>query len=184
MEFDEALLEANYKLQLRGDFKWKEEQLKCLKSVSDRKDILAVLPTGFGKSFIFQATPFICSARDGIDVDSEFFEHVVFVITPLNSIMIDQCKSLSRKEIKACYLDYVCDMGVMFGDEVEEDVASSQQDSVLCNVELSDIEKGMYSIVYAHPESLLSHRGKRLIRSMRKKLAALAIDEAHMILEW
>ena len=35
----------------------KEEQRNAIKAFVNRKDVFAVLPTGFGKSFIYQLAP-------------------------------------------------------------------------------------------------------------------------------
>ena len=35
----------------------KEEQKLCLQSVAKRRDVFRILPTGFGKSLIFQLLP-------------------------------------------------------------------------------------------------------------------------------
>ena len=43
-----------------------EEQYVCLEAVVCRKDVLAVLPTGFGKSLIYQLVPFVISLQRGV----------------------------------------------------------------------------------------------------------------------
>ena len=42
------------------------EQYVCLEAVMSRKDVLAVLPTGFGKSLIYQLVPFVISLQRGL----------------------------------------------------------------------------------------------------------------------
>ena len=37
----------------------KEEQKRCLRSLAERKDVFCILPTGFGKSLIFQMLPHV-----------------------------------------------------------------------------------------------------------------------------
>ena len=61
MDFQDSVQEAEYKLQVKADFRWKDKQLECLQAVFNGKDILAVLPTGYGKSMVFQAAPFMPS---------------------------------------------------------------------------------------------------------------------------
>jgi superfamily II DNA or RNA helicase len=63
MEYAEALIEAQYKLQLPASFQWKDKQLQCLRALFEGQDLLTVLPTGYGKSLIFQAAPFYCQQR-------------------------------------------------------------------------------------------------------------------------
>ena len=52
MDFQDSVQEAEYKLQVKADFKWKDKQLECLQAVFNGKDILAVLLTGYGKSMV------------------------------------------------------------------------------------------------------------------------------------
>ena len=37
----------------------KEEQRNAIKAFVDRKDVFAILPTGFGKSLIYQLAPMV-----------------------------------------------------------------------------------------------------------------------------
>ncbi|ELU16643.1 hypothetical protein CAPTEDRAFT_195401 [Capitella teleta] len=100
--------------------------------------------------------------------------------------MMDQCQKLSAKRISACFLDYKC-FGALTTDlELESDSSESDslQSEIICEVNLEDVEEGPYNLVYAHPESLLCARGRRLIQRMWKHLCAIAIDEAHIILEF
>ena len=52
---------------------------------------MAVSPTGFGKSSIFQLAPFIIGLKRGHSADN--IDCCTLVILLLNSIMIDQCQS-------------------------------------------------------------------------------------------
>jgi superfamily II DNA helicase RecQ len=51
------------------------------------------------------------------------------------------------------------------------------------NVDIEDIKKLKYNLIYAHPESLLCRQGQLLIKSIKAHVCALAIDETHMVLE-
>ena len=42
---------------------WKDEQRKAVKQLYGKKDLVAVLPTGFGKSLIFQLLVLIKSTQ-------------------------------------------------------------------------------------------------------------------------
>jgi len=176
MDFSAALVATAAKLQLPPTFKWKENQVECLKSIFEREELLAVLPTGYGKSLIFQAAPFVISARDGMDLDST--KNIVIVVTPLNSIMQDQCRQLTDKGISACYLDYKCEAAYHYTDDADEN------HSIETTTSLKDIEDSKFNIVYAHPESLLCAQGRALVRRIRRDTCAVAIDEAHIVLEW
>ena len=73
-------------------FTLKKEQMECLSSViTDGKDILAVLPTGYGKSLIYQLLP---------DVFNQYLvvqDSIVLVISPLNALMYDQIAKLNKQ---------------------------------------------------------------------------------------
>lgn len=185
MDFQDSLKEAEYKLQVKGNFKWKDRQLECLKAVYDGKDVLAVLPTGYGKSLIFQAAPFLLSAREDIDVDGT--DRVILIVTPLNSIMMDQCMHLCEREISACYLDFQCHTASAYSVSLEEEDAGETEGTdgkIQTTVPIDDIKSGKYNIVFCHPESLLCPDGRQLLRSLRHKICAFAVDEAHIVLEW
>ena len=49
-----------------------------------------------------------------------------------------------------------------------------------------DIVKGNVSLLFAHPETLLSLRGRELLKSKpyRERVVAFAIDEAHIVEIW
>ena len=106
MDFNDSLEQAGFRLEVKAGFVWKEKQKECLKAVYDGIDFMAVLPTGFGKSLIFQAAPFLLAAKNGQDIYDT--NNIIVIITPLNSIMMSHCKALCSKGIKACYLDYCC----------------------------------------------------------------------------
>lgn len=185
MDFDDALKEVEYKLQVKADFVWKSKQLECMKAVFKNRDILAVLPTGYGKSLIFQAAPFLLSARDGTDVDCT--DRVIIIVTPLNSIMMDQCLQLCEREINACCLDFKCHNASAFAVSLEEEEQADTAEldgKIQTAVPLDDVKSGKYNLVFCHPESLLCHEGRQLLRSLRQKICAFAVDEAHIVLEW
>ena len=64
-------------------------------------DVIAVLPTGFGKSLLFQLLPnFLPVKADN---------NIVFVVCPLNSIIEDQLKVLEERGITADVLRLTSD---------------------------------------------------------------------------
>ena len=69
----------------------KELQKICLQHLLRKKDVLACFPTGYGKSFIFQAWPIVCSDLAGVmfNSSSETCKHsIVLVVCPLVAIMV------------------------------------------------------------------------------------------------
>ena len=78
----------------------KEKQLQTLKTLYDGNDCISILPTGYGKSIIFQLLPWFTQRKLQRD------KHMcVLVVSPLNSLMIDQVMSLRKRGVKACYLN-------------------------------------------------------------------------------
>ena len=68
------------KTQLQG-FILKPKQISCLNYIYRGFDVVAVLPTGFGKSLIYQVLPFLIPVKDK--------SNIIVVVAPLNSIIED-----------------------------------------------------------------------------------------------
>ena len=73
-------------------------------------DVIAVLPTGFGKSLIYQLLPFI------IPVKSK--SNIVIVVSPLTSIIEDQLTILSERGILADVLPIEKDQDTFLADDL------------------------------------------------------------------
>ena len=87
----------------------KKEQIECIKTlVVDRREVFGVLPTGFGKSFIYQILPKIYfnlwKAKHG---EEKTFK--IIVVNPLELIRNQQIKKLCTLGIKAVALE-TCDI--------------------------------------------------------------------------
>lgn len=102
-----------------GEFK--EKQSKALKELILGRDTFVILPTGSGKSLIFQAFLIVLD-----HMESRPQHSIVVVIFPLLSLMKDQVNYLQRKILKAAYID------------------EGQYEAIK-----KDIEKGKYQIVLA-----------------------------------
>ena len=182
---------------LHISFNLKGEQKRALEAIYNGEDVFCLLKTGFGKSLIYQLSPFLLSRKTG---NENLF---VIVLSPLNSIMKDQVRQMCMKGVKACYLDMLCKNGETYmlkgaatdmedaEDEYEmseENEETSDDGLIESSVQLNDIENsGSFKILYCHPEALLSSRaGQALARSkhFRRNVCCVAIDEAHMIQEW
>ena len=94
IKFKESLLTALRCLNL-GTLTLRKEQENAVKNVVVRKkDVLVVLPTGFGKSLIFQMLPFV--------FDSWLYTNgsFILVVSPLNALMRDQIIKLDNLNVK------------------------------------------------------------------------------------
>ena len=99
-DFESNLRETLSVLEKKGfRFTLKPDQEKALRHLYDRKDLIAVLPTGYGKSLIFQLLPLLAKKRDGNETAC------VLVICPLTSIVQDQLLEVEEMGIRACSLD-------------------------------------------------------------------------------
>ena len=71
---------------------FRKSQDKIIENILSNKDVLAIMPTGAGKSICYQIPALVL---DGLTI----------VISPLISLMQDQVKSLKQANIEACYLN-------------------------------------------------------------------------------
>lgn len=67
-------------------------QLDIISNILNKKDCLAILPTGGGKSICFQ-------------VPGLLFDGITIVVSPLISLMKDQVDNLLSKGVSACYIN-------------------------------------------------------------------------------
>ena len=95
---------VSYALEELGlEVELKAEQMLAIESiVLNCKDVLAILPTGFGKSLIYQILPgifdFLTKQRNlGKSVVKD--QAMVLVVSPLNALMRDQISKLNEKGI-------------------------------------------------------------------------------------
>ncbi|XP_008805756.2 ATP-dependent DNA helicase Q-like SIM isoform X1 [Phoenix dactylifera] len=124
-------------------------QKEALEAWLAHRDCLVLAATGSGKSLCFQIPALLTSK-------------IVIVISPLISLMHDQCLNLAKHRISACFL------------------GSGQPDrSVQCKA-----MNGVYRIVYVCPETIL-----RLMEPLKRLaenpgIALFAIDEVHCVSKW
>ncbi|KAH3833080.1 hypothetical protein DPMN_106381 [Dreissena polymorpha] len=102
--------------------------------------------------------------------------------------MMDQINLLSKQGINARWLDYNCQCrqttASVEDSSDEEDTAKGES---VVNVPLEEISKGKYLLVYVHPEAFLSRTiGTAILSAFDsdRTVSCIAVDEAHMILEW
>ncbi|PPL02681.1 RecQ family ATP-dependent DNA helicase [Parapedobacter indicus] len=130
-------------------------QEKAVKAAINNRSILAVFPTGGGKSITFQV-PALMSG--------ETSKALTVVISPLQSLMKDQVDNLENVGIT----DAVTINGLL--DTVERAKSFER------------VEDGSASMLYLSPESLRSRTIERLL--LGRKIARFVIDEAHCFSSW
>ena len=140
----------------------RKEQRTCLVNLARGKDVFAILPTGFGKSLIFQLFPRVVSALRSIE--AEKLISTIIVVSPLVSVMRDQVEQLKRFGFSAA--------AIGIGTECEEDEEK--------------VRNGECEIVFGSPESWLSKAWMNELKEgkLGRQTAAIAIDEVHSVTEW
>ena len=67
----------------------KAKQVKCLEAVYNGRDLVAVLPTGYGKSMIFHLLPALLYDKERSESrNSALLRPIVIVVSPLNALTI------------------------------------------------------------------------------------------------
>ena len=145
--------------------------MQCFEYLLKGYDVIAVLPTGFGKSLLFQLLPDVMHTKSSCNI--------VIVVCPLTSIIEDQLKILKDMGINAKTLHSskkrINDVTNLFDEETEDGDYE---------VHMTDYDE--CKILFAHPEDLLSEVGKTLLKSdvFQKNVVACVIDEAHCVEMW
>ncbi len=136
---------------------FRNAQQEIIESIIDGNNVLAVLPTGAGKSLCYQLPALIS-------------ENFSIVISPLISLMKDQVDALNNNN--------------RLEDRSEELAAFINSTMTFYETEevLRNIEFGKIKLLYVAPERL----GNNSFAERIKKLSPtyLFIDEAHCISEW
>jgi len=131
--------------------------------IEDNTDVFVNLPTGYGKSLIFQALPFMFDSLY-TEIDRENQGHIVVVVSPLINLIKDQVRYLTTLGISAINIS---------GVESEE--------------ERRKLERGSFQVVYGTPEAWLQNERWRSMltnSTYSSKVCAIAVDEAHVIKQW
>jgi ATP-dependent DNA helicase RecQ len=130
-------------------------QEQAVRAAIDNKSLLAVFPTGGGKSLAFQV-PALMSGEN--------VQGLTVVISPLQSLMKDQIDNLEKAGItRAVTLN-----GLL--DPIERAKSFER------------VEDGSASLLYIAPESLRSRTIERLL--LGRKIVRFVIDAAHCFSSW
>lgn len=130
-------------------------QEKAAQAAVDNKSLIAVFPTGGGKSVTFQLPALMAG---------ESCRGLTVVISPLQSLMKDQVDNLVSKGIS----DAVTINGML--DPIERKQA------------IENVQSGLASILYISPESLRSRTIEKLL--LDRHISRFVIDEAHCFSAW
>lgn len=130
-------------------------QERAVQAAVNGKSLLAVFPTGGGKSLAFQIPALISgNTSNGLTV----------VISPLQSLMKDQVDNLEKAGIN------------------EAVTINGSLDPVSRREAIEAVESGVASILYIAPESLRSASVQKLL--VQRNVVRFVIDEAHCFSAW
>lgn len=130
-------------------------QERAAAAAVNNESLLAIFPTGGGKSITFQLPALMAG---------ENYKGLTVVISPLQSLMKDQVDNLSEKGI----VDAVTINGLLDPIERAESIRR--------------VESGLASLLYISPESLRSKTIEKILLS--RQIARFVIDEAHCFSSW
>lgn len=130
-------------------------QEKAVDAAINNKSLLAVFPTGGGKSLTFQVPALMCGRNE---------KSLTVVISPLQSLMKDQVDTLEARNIN---------------DAV---AINSLLDPIERSKSIRRVADGEATMLYISPESLRSKTIERLL--LGRKIARFVIDEAHCFSSW
>lgn len=135
----------------------KREQEIAIENLLLGNDVLAVLPTGFGKSMIF--TVFLL-ARQEVDrrMNQDLLDACIVVISPLTSIISDQIAEMESLGLRAFELS----------DKTIKKIIQSRPQFIYCSAE------------NATSTSFL----QALQSELHETVAAIVVDESHTVETW
>ena len=140
----------------------KPSQTAAIRAVAEGRNVLGLLPTGFGKSFCFQLPALVLPG-------------VTIVVSPLVALMHDQALELNRS----------------IGGAVRALVAPLRESSSRAGkTEVADQLLGRadhgIKLVYVSPERLCQRRFKEVVRRgvAHGIVRRIALDEAHTFVQW
>ncbi|WP_225844918.1 DEAD/DEAH box helicase [Streptomyces sp. HPF1205] len=140
----------------------KPAQEKVIAAAAEGRNVLALLPTGFGKSFTFQLPALVLPGT-------------TIVISPLVALMHDQALELNRS----------------IGGAVRALISPLRESSSRAGkTEVADQLQGRAEhgirLVYVSPERLCQRRFRELVRQAvaAGRITRIAVDEAHTMAQW
>ena len=99
-----AMFYSSLQAAIYSNINFKVKQVVCLLAVYRGRDVVAVLPTGYGKSMIFHLL--LSLFLDKIKCESRVAPSpVIIVVSPLNALIKDQIRRLKEGNVKATVLN-------------------------------------------------------------------------------
>lgn len=135
---------------------FREGQYEGITRVLEGKDVLLLLPTGAGKSLVYQLSSFLLPG-------------VTIVIDPIISLMEDQIDNLSLMGIDRCIA-------------ITSQIETPEKRQKILDL----VAQGEYLFVFIAPERFQTVEFREALRSLtvHTPVALIVVDEAHCVSEW
>ena len=121
-----------------------------------RRPLLAILPTGGGKSLCYQLPAILANEQTGA---------LTIVISPLQALMKDQVENLNGR------------VGAQLAAALNSLLTLPDRHDVL-----EGVRSGRFALLYVSPEQLRNRSFENALR--QREIAAWVFDEAHCIAKW
>ena len=167
---DKQLLETLHSL-LPDAPDFRDDQKPVIDQIMRGRDVLAIMPTGGGKSVCYQ-------------VPAMHLSGITLVISPLLALMEDQVKKLHDRGFPAACLSsaFIADRDGFHRLRSTEDKAGARSFRALRNQIFLAASRGEYKLLYVTPERLRSGSFIRFAQKVR--ISMIAVDEAHCLSLW
>jgi superfamily II DNA helicase RecQ/superfamily I DNA/RNA helicase len=129
--------------------------------ISSNADVLVTLPTGEGKSVLFQVPALLRSLHHG---------RLSIIVTPLRALMQDQVRRLKKCGFRRS-VDYI----------------TADRDPFALRGVYQGVSDGTIRLLYIAPERFQSRRFRRVLQERARRdggLEFIVFDEAHCLSEW
>ncbi len=140
------------------DFRLRPSQRQAVAAVVGGRDTLAVLPTGSGKSAIYQVA--------GLSLG-----RMTLVVSPLIALQRDQLRSIAGRPLGA-------------GRTVDAELVNSGQRAHERQESLGRVRRGEVDFLLIGPEQLANPETQAAVRAGARGVGLFVVDEAHLVSEW
>lgn len=145
-----------------GPLTLKAEQVAAIRAVAEGRDLLALLPTGFGKSYCFQLPALVLPG-------------VTIVVSPLVALMADQALELNRA-IGGAVRALVSPLRESSSRAGRQEVAE----------QLTGAADHHIKLVYVSPERFAHRQFRQWVHAgiTAGRVQRIVFDEAHTLVQW
>lgn len=179
---------------VHNNINFKPKQLAALETLWLKNDCFVNLPTGYGKSLVYQMGMKLIAKRLNID------KPICLVISPLNSLIDDQAMKLENQGLRvglialkdrkpgyreAAHQQEESESSSSDGSSTDEDKDCPPAPPLISNKQT--VQSGDLDYLFSHPEAILSQQlGRPLLRKpvYQNNVVLIVIDEAHCVVEW